>query len=73
MTDFAVMPDAELAGLLGYLWPRSQELGDDQVETMLLAENEVCDRLGIGPDETEQGLSRAATEQIRAWLGEHGA
>lgn len=71
--DFATLNDPALAHLLHEASCRVAANGSDDVavETAVFAENEVCHRLQIDPNETERGLTPRAAALVDAFVNEH--
>jgi phytoene/squalene synthetase len=49
---------------------RDAELAED-VDGVLYAENDILARLNVSPEETEQGMTRAAADKVDAFLRLH--
>lgn len=73
--DFPTLSDVALARTLYEASRRVAADGTDgdAVEMATLAENEVCHRLKIDPNETEQGLTPQAAALVDAFVYEHSA
>lgn len=70
---YTALSDRVLAHLLYEASRRvaANDTDDVAVERAILAENEVCHRLQIDPNETEQGLTPRAAALVDAFVDEH--